>query len=107
MGNKLIFVVVTAIATLLGCGGPDTREPRGALALAAQAIEAGQAPMLLRVIDERSRHALAVGHGPVLQASFGGQVFRGMRYIPAAQRCQQVARQDHPLPPPLGQPLFG
>lgn len=54
-----------------------------------------------------TRHALAIGHGPVLQASFGGQVLRGMRYIPAAQHCQQIARQDDALAAPLGQPLFG
>jgi hypothetical protein len=26
---------------------------------------------------------------------------------PVAQRAQQVARKDHALPAPLGQPLFG
>src|SRR5256885_11531157 len=34
-------------------------------------------------------------------------VLRGMRYIPAAQHCQQIARQDDALAAPLGQPLFG
>jgi hypothetical protein len=62
MGNKLIFAVLrigVLIVVLSGCGSPDTREPRGALALASQAVEAGDARTLFRVIDERSRHALA------------------------------------------------
>jgi hypothetical protein len=58
MGNKLILIVAS-FGALLGCWSPDTREPRGALALAAQAVEAGDARMLFRVIDVRSRHALA------------------------------------------------
>jgi hypothetical protein len=58
MGNKMIFVVAS-FAMLLGCWSPDTREPRGALALASQAVEAGDAQLLFRVIDVRSRHALA------------------------------------------------
>jgi len=59
MGNKLIFVVGAFAVLLLGCWSPDTREPRGALALASQAVEAGDAQLLFRVIDVRSRHALA------------------------------------------------
>lgn len=58
MGNKLIFIV-GSFAVLLGCWSPDTREPRGALALASQAVEAGDGRMLFRAIDPRSRHALA------------------------------------------------
>jgi hypothetical protein len=58
MGNKLIFVA-GLIAVLLGCGAPDTREPRGALAVASEAIEARDSRRLFRVIDPRSRHALA------------------------------------------------
>jgi hypothetical protein len=42
----------------------------------------------------------------MLQAGIGGNVFRGLRQLPIAQRAQQVARQDHALPAPLGQPLF-
>jgi len=58
MGNKLILVVAL-IVVLLGCGAPDTREPRGALAVASQAVEAGDGRRLFRVIDQRSRFALA------------------------------------------------
>jgi hypothetical protein len=61
MGNKLIFIVAS-FGAVLGCWSPDTREPRGALALASQAVEAGDAKLLFRVIDVRSRHALAAIH---------------------------------------------
>ena len=50
---------------------------------------------------------VTVGHQAMLQAGFCRNVFRSLRHLPAAQRSQQVARQDHPLPAPLGQPLFG
>jgi len=66
MGNKLILVepaTIAAWAVLFGmsggCWAPDTREPRGALAVAAEAVEAGEPRRLFRVIDQRSRHALA------------------------------------------------
>jgi hypothetical protein len=66
MGNKLILVgpvtitMLTALfAVVGGCWAPDTREPRGALAVAAEAIESDQPRRLFRVIDQRSRHALA------------------------------------------------
>jgi hypothetical protein len=66
MGNKLILVRPVTIALLanllgatIGCWAPDTREPRGALAVAAEAVESGQPRRLFRVIDQRSRHALA------------------------------------------------
>ena len=42
----------------------------------------------------------------MLQASFGGNVFGGMRQLPVAQRRQQVPGEDHALAAPLGQPLF-
>ncbi len=35
-------------------------------------------------------HALAVGHGPVLQAGFGRNVLGGLRQFPIAQRAQQI-----------------
>ena len=66
MGNKLILVgplTITLLAVqsvvIAGCWAPDTREPRGAIAVAAEAVEAGQPRRLFRVIDQRSRHALA------------------------------------------------
>lgn len=59
MGNKLILVVGLIALPLLGCGRPDTREPRGALAVAAQAIEAGDGRRLFLVIDQRSQFAMA------------------------------------------------
>src|SRR3546814_1707758 len=43
----------------------------------------------------------------MLQAGIGGYVLRGLRQFPIAQRAQQVARQNHALTTPLGQPLFG
>ena len=54
-----------------------------------------------------ARHALAVGRRAVGQAGFGGEVLGGMRHVPPAQGCQQVARQNDALAASLGQPLFG
>lgn len=42
----------------------------------------------------------------MLQAGFGGNVLRGLRQFPIAQRSQQVTGEDHALPAPLRQPLF-
>ena len=43
----------------------------------------------------------------MLQASVGCNVLGGLSQLPAAQRAQQVSREDHALPAPLGQTLFG
>ncbi|MPM45805.1 hypothetical protein SDC9_92497 [bioreactor metagenome] len=43
----------------------------------------------------------------MLQAGFSGNALRGLCQFPVAQCAQQVARPDHALPAPLGQPLFG
>ncbi len=42
----------------------------------------------------------------MLKARFGGNVLGGLCELPVAPYAQQVARQDHTLPAPLGQPLF-
>src|SRR2546427_5441101 len=42
-----------------------------------------------------TRHALAIGHGPVLQASFGGQVLRGMRYIRSEEHTSELQSQSN------------
>ncbi|KMQ58201.1 hypothetical protein ACS96_03830 [Pseudomonas aeruginosa] len=52
-------------------------------------------------------HTLPVRDGLIHQAGFGGNVLCGLRQFSIAQRSQQIARQDHALPAPLSQPLFG
>ena len=52
-------------------------------------------------------HTLPFGYRAMLQAGFGGNVFGGLRQFPITQRAQQVARQNHAQPAPLGQPLLG
>jgi hypothetical protein len=49
------------LLAVAGCGDgkPDPRTVRGALAAAAQAVEARDAARLFRVVDQRARHALA------------------------------------------------
>jgi len=46
-------------AILAGCGDPDPRTVRGALEMAANAVEARDARALFRVIDQRARQAMA------------------------------------------------
>jgi hypothetical protein len=96
MGNKLIFVVVrivVLIAVLSGCWSPDTREPRGALALASQAVEAGDARMLFKVIDQRSRHALAA----IQQARSAAAALIRADYPPQAQAAALAQLGDAAL----------
>ncbi len=54
-----------------------------------------------------TRHALPLSYRTMLQARISGNVLRGLRHFPIAQRAQQIARQDHALAAPLGQSLFG
>lgn len=54
-----VLAVTTWLAFVVGCGGPDAREVRGALAKAAEAVEAHDGRRLFRAIDQRARHALA------------------------------------------------
>ena len=56
--------------------------------------------MMLRRID--AGHALAIGHRSMLQAGVGGNVLGSLCHLTVAQRAQQIARQDHTLPAPLG-----
>ncbi len=42
----------------------------------------------------------------MLQPTIGGNVLGGLRQLPIAQRFQQIPGENHPLPTPLGQPLF-
>ncbi|MGD8860024.1 MAG: hypothetical protein PVI30_08420 [Myxococcales bacterium] len=51
-------MAVIAAGIAPACFDPDPRDPRGALDLAARAIEAGDGRQLFKVIDERARHAM-------------------------------------------------
>lgn len=93
MGNKLILAVLVSAAVVLGCGAPDTREPRGALALAAEAVAAGHAPTLFRVIDQRSRFALAA----IQQARAEAAALVRADYPPEAQAAALAQLGDAAL----------
>jgi hypothetical protein len=64
-----VLLGVWASTCLVGCrwGDPDGRTVRGALAAAAEAIEAQDARKLFRLIDQRGRNALAsIAHSHAL-----------------------------------------
>ncbi|MFO0696804.1 MAG: hypothetical protein U0230_24750 [Polyangiales bacterium] len=59
MSRVLFLGLVPALSLLASCSGtPDPRTVEGTLGYMAQAVEAGDARMLFRVVDSRARHAM-------------------------------------------------
>lgn len=58
-GRRCAPALLAGSLLATACSAPDPHEPRGAMAAAAEAIEKGDGRSLFRLIDQRSRHALA------------------------------------------------
>src|SRR5690606_25311229 len=49
---------------------------------------------------------LSIDHSSIKQAGLGGDAFSSRCNLSLAQRCQQIARENHALASSLGQALF-
>ena len=63
------FILAAIQAVLVGCFDPDPRTVRGALGAAARALETRDGRALFRIIDQRTRSAMASVVGDRLEAA--------------------------------------
>lgn len=84
--GPLRYTSLLCLFVVAACYDPDPRNVRGALAGAAQAVEADDAIQLYRFVDQRARHAL----GGIIHARHAAKALIEADY-PAALRPKALA----------------